>query len=139
MRVLQLLFLGVLCLNADSYRFITAGVLNQKGVESFKEGQYDNAMQEFSQGCFENDYTGCYNAALLSRYGRYGNDKDINYFTAKETFRLSCEHNVYEACYELAGMFRQGLGLIKDSEKEQHYYKLACGHGIKKACAFITK
>ena len=53
---------------------------------------------------------------------------------AADLYREACEDKHAEACFRLAGLYQNGAGVFRDTNRSKSLYKRACDFGYLEAC-----
>lgn len=96
--------------------------LTQQGVEAYKKGKYQKAVELFQKACERGNALGCGNLGVM--YDK-GEGVKQNKFKAVELFTQACEEGKI-GCSPLGVMYEYGEGVRQDKRKAKEFYGKAC-------------
>ena len=97
-----------------------------KGYESYNDGDYATALQEWKPLAEQGYAFAQYNLGILYEYGN-GVPKD--YVEAVEWYRLSAEQGYAISQYSLGLMYSNGYGVLKDKAEAVKWWRLSAEQG----------
>ena len=107
----------------------------KEGVKAYKEGDLDEALEYFKNGCKLKNHTSCLGVATI--YLDKNLIEESIYYYDK-----ACAYGDKKVCNFLAKAYYNGRDIkgyeIKPNiKKTLHYYKIACNHDDSKSCAAV--
>ena len=97
-----------------------------KGYESYNDGDYATALQEWKPLAEQGYAFAQYNLGILYEYGN-GVPKD--YVEAVKWYRLSAEQGYAISQYSLGLMYSNGYGVLKDKAEAVKWWRLSAEQG----------
>jgi len=97
-----------------------------KGYESYNDGDYVTALQEWKPLAEQGYAFAQYNLGILYEYGN-GVPKD--YAEAVKWYRLSAEQSYAISQYSLGLMYSNGYGVLKDKAEAVKWWRLSAEQG----------
>ena len=97
-----------------------------KGYESYNDGDYATALQEWKPLAEQGYAFAQYNLGILYEYGN-GVPKD--YVEAVKWYRLSAEQGYAISQYSLGLMYNNGYGVLKDKAEAVKWWRLSAEQG----------
>tara|TARA_A200000159_G_scaffold130813_1_gene127688 strand:- start:13 stop:612 length:600 start_codon:yes stop_codon:yes gene_type:complete len=97
-----------------------------KGYESYNDGDYATALQEWKPLAEQGYAFAQYNLGILYEYGN-GVPKD--YAEAVKWYRLSAEQGYAISQYSLGLMYSNGYGVLKDKAEAVKWWRLSAEQG----------
>ena len=97
-----------------------------KGYESYNDGDYVTALQEWKPLAEQGYAFAQYNLGILYEYGN-GVPKD--YVEAVKWYRLSAEQGYAISQYSLGLMYSNGYGVLKDKAEAVKWWRLSAEQG----------